>query len=82
MLPDGFRIMFAGNNGAFEDFEPILEAADKIKSYPEIRLIVLGDGPMAAPVKKEVSRPRPGGTVHLLDHRPVGTMSTFPLFWI
>ena len=76
-LPEGFRVMFAGNIGAAQDFETILAAAEKLKSCADIHWVVLGDGRMAGWVKKEVSRRGLNGAVHLLGHHPIETMPRF-----
>jgi colanic acid biosynthesis glycosyl transferase WcaI len=76
-LPNGFRVMFAGNIGAAQDFETILGAAEKLKSYSDIRWIVLGDGRMAAGVKEEVNRRGLNEIVYLLGRYPVETMPRF-----
>jgi glycosyltransferase involved in cell wall biosynthesis len=76
-LPEGFRVMFAGNIGAAQDFETILAAAEKVKSYADIHWVVLGDGRMAGWVKSEVSRRGLDGTVHLLGHHPIEAMPRF-----
>lgn len=76
-MPKGFRVMFAGNIGAAQDFETILAAAEKVKSCADIHWVVLGDGRMAGWVKMEVSRRGLSGTVHLLGHHPIETMPQY-----
>jgi glycosyltransferase involved in cell wall biosynthesis len=76
-LPNGFRVMFAGNIGAAQDFATILGAAERLKSYSDIRWIVLGDGRMAAWVKGEVNRRGLNEVVYLLGRYPVETMPHF-----
>ncbi len=39
----GFKIVFAGNIGQAQDFETLLEAADRLRDKP-VRWIILGDG--------------------------------------
>ncbi len=51
-LPNGFIITFAGNIGAAQDFETILNAAEKLRGYKDIHLVVLGDGRMFQWVRK------------------------------
>ena len=45
-LPAGFRIMFAGSIGAAQNFGMILDSAERLKSYPDIHWLILGDGRM------------------------------------
>ena len=76
-LPEGFRVMFAGNIGAAQDFETILAAAERLKSRTDIHWIVLGDGRMLSWVQAEVERRRLSRTVHLLGRHPLETMPAF-----
>lgn len=73
-LPAGFRIMFAGNIGAAQDFGTILSAAEKLKGNSDIQWIILGDGRMRSWVDGEVERRGLTKSVHLLGRRPMETM--------
>jgi len=42
--PDGFNIVFAGNIGEAQDMPAVLDAAERLKDSPAIRLIIVGDG--------------------------------------
>lgn len=44
VLDSGFSVVFAGNVGAAQAVHVIADAAEILKSYPEIRLVVLGSG--------------------------------------
>lgn len=76
-FPEGFRVMFAGNVGAAQDFETILTAAERLKSRRDIHWIIVGDGRMLSWVQAEVERRRLSGTVHLLGRHPLETMPAF-----
>lgn len=76
-LPEGFRVMFAGNVGAAQDFETILTAAGRLKSRLDIHWIVLGDGRMLSWVQAEVERRQLSRTVHLLGRHPLEAMPAF-----
>ena len=41
---DGFNIVFAGNIGEAQDMPAVLDAAERLKDSPAIRLIIVGDG--------------------------------------
>ena len=69
-LPAGFRVMYAGNIGAAQDFATILAAAERLKSESRIQWIVFGDGRMRNWVQEEVRRRDLGDCVHLLGQRP------------
>jgi len=73
-LPDGFRVMFAGNIGAAQDFPTILAAAELLREHRDIHWVVLGEGRMRPWVEQQITARRLGGTVHLLGHRPAESM--------
>jgi len=73
-VPDGFRVMFAGTIGAAQDFETILAAMERLRSAPDIRLLIVGDGRMRGWVEGEVRRRGLSATVHLLGSRPAEAM--------
>ena len=76
-MPDGFRIMFAGNIGKAQDFPTILAAAEQLKKYKDIHWIILGDGSMRTWVENEIKARGLGVTVHLLGRHPVATMPRY-----
>lgn len=76
-LPAGFRVMFAGNVGAAQSFETILEAAEKTSEYNDIQWIIIGDGRRRGWVEAEVERRNLGATVHLVGKHPVDAMPSF-----
>ncbi len=73
-LPEGFRVMFAGNIGAAQSFETILEAAELLRGETRINWVILGDGRQFAWVRQEVDRRGLSGQVHLMGRHPVETM--------
>ena len=77
LLPKGFRITFAGNIGAAQDFETILSAAEKLKSVQDIHFIILGDGRMLPWVSDQVRRLGLQKSVHLLGRYPADAMPRF-----
>ena len=76
-LPQGFRVMFAGNIGAAQDFGTILDAAELLKDDPEIHWIIVGDGRMSEWVRQQVVARALSGNVHLLGRYPVKVMPQF-----
>jgi colanic acid biosynthesis glycosyl transferase WcaI len=68
-LPQGFRVLYAGNIGAAQDFPTILAAAEKLKGDARIQWIVLGDGRMREWVAGEVVRRGLQGCFHLLGSK-------------
>lgn len=77
LLPKGFRVLFAGNLGAAQSFGTILDAAEKLKATPEIKIIILGDGRMRSWIENEVDKRGLGETVQLLGRYPLETMPRF-----
>lgn len=77
VLPKGFRVMFAGNIGAAQGFDTILSAAERLKGYPDIHWLILGDGRMRKWVEDEVQARGLSSTVHLLGRFPVEQMPRF-----
>lgn len=76
-LPAGFRIVFAGNIGAAQDFPTILSAAEILRDRSDIQWIILGDGRQAAWVREQVKRRQLGDQVHLLGRFPATSMPAF-----
>jgi colanic acid biosynthesis glycosyl transferase WcaI len=65
LMPQGFRVMFAGNIGVSQDFETILSAAEQTRNRQDIQWVVLGDGRRKPWLAQEVSR-RNLKNVHLI----------------
>jgi len=76
-IPAGFVIMFAGNIGAAQDFESIIDAATLLREYHDIHFVVLGDGRKRRWVEDEVSRLGLHATVHLIGSYPLEAMPSF-----
>ncbi|MBW3569604.1 MAG: glycosyltransferase family 4 protein [Gemmatimonadetes bacterium] len=76
-LPDGFRVMLAGNIGAAQDFGTVLAAAERLRDRPDVHWLVVGDGRMRQWVQEQVAARGLGGTVHLLGPHPPERMPGF-----
>lgn len=77
LMPEGFRVLFAGNIGAAQSFETILDAAEGLADHPEIQWVLVGDGRMRSWVESEVQRRNLMRSVHLLGRHPVEAMPRF-----
>lgn len=77
VLADGFRLMFAGNVGAAQDFDTILSAAELLKDEPNIYWLIVGDGRKLDWVREQVRRRALSHTVHLLGRHPLEAMPQF-----
>ncbi len=76
-IPEGFRVMFAGNVGAAQDFATILGAAEKLKEHTEIHWVVVGNGRLFPWVQAEVRKRGLSRTFHLMGRHPVESMPHF-----
>ena len=76
-VPDGFRVMFAGNIGVIQSFETILGAAERLKDHREIHWVILGDGRRRGWVEERVRSLGLEGQVHLLGRRPMEGMPRY-----
>lgn len=73
-MPQGFRIVYAGNVGAAQSFETILSAAEKLKDHADIRWIIFGEGRMQGWVRGQIKNMGLENTVYLLGSRPMERM--------
>jgi glycosyltransferase involved in cell wall biosynthesis len=76
-LPDGFRILFAGNIGYAQDFDTILAAAERLRYRSDVHWIVVGDGRRAQWLREQIHLRALGGTLHLLGRFPTQAMPFF-----
>lgn len=77
VMPEGFRVTFAGNIGAAQDFETILTAAELVKKQNDIKWIIIGDGRMLPWVKDQIKKRGLDDTVFLTGRYPAETMPRF-----
>jgi glycosyltransferase involved in cell wall biosynthesis len=77
LMPEGFRVMFAGNIGVAQDFETIVAAAEKLRGEKSIHWVIIGDGRTLRWVEQEIERRGLSATVHLLGRHPVQSMPRF-----
>ena len=76
-LPEGFRIMFAGNIGVAQDFATIISAAEKLKTRNDIHWIIVGDGRMREWAETESCRLGLSSNFHFLGRYPLEAMPRF-----
>lgn len=77
MMPDGFRVMFAGNVGNAQDVGSIVKAANETKDYPEIKWVIVGDGRARSEVEMQAKELGLSDTVFFLGRHPMEEMPTF-----
>jgi len=76
-VPAGFCVMFAGNIGAAQSFETILEAATLLRQHQDIHWVVVGDGHRRAWVEGQILERGLKQSVHLLGPRPAEVMPRY-----
>ena len=77
LMPQGFRVLFAGNIGRAQDIPTILLAAEKLKQEMDIHWVILGDGPMRSWAEEKIRARGLEKTVHLLGRYPEQAMPRF-----
>ena len=77
LMPEGFKVMFAGNIGAAQDFESIIRATVLTRHIPEIKWVIVGDGRMRTEIEQQVKSLELGDTVSFLGRYPVEEMPDF-----
>lgn len=75
-LPEGFKILFAGNIGAAQDFATIIAAAEMLQRYKDIQWIIVGDGRMRQWAETEVHTRGLCNNFHFLGRHPLEAMPT------
>lgn len=76
-LPEGFRVVFAGNVGSAQNFETIVSVAEILKGYRDIKWIILGDGRCLDWVKKQIELRNLSASFHLKGRYPAEMMPAF-----
>ena len=77
LIPEGFKIMFAGNIGESQDFPAILDAAEKLKEYKAIKWLIVGSGRRVEWIKNEIAVRNLKDNFLLLGHYPLEIMGGF-----
>jgi glycosyltransferase involved in cell wall biosynthesis len=52
----GFNVLFAGNLGSVQALDTVLEAAEQLVAYSDVRFILIGSGSRSAWLKQEVAK--------------------------
>lgn len=77
ILPNGFKIMFAGNIGVAQDFDSILEAAKITCHAKDIKWVIVGDGRHREHVERRIKEMGLEDTVFILGRYHVTEMPSF-----
>ena len=73
-LPEGFVVLFAGNMGEAQDLPHMMDAAERLKGYPDIHFVFVGDGRKKAWVETYIKEHGLEDTVHCLGRYPLAAM--------
>ena len=76
-MPEGFKVMFAGNIGEAQDMDSLMAAALQLKEERDIHFCIVGDGRKRPWVEGFVKSNALEETVHLLGRHPIETMPAF-----
>lgn len=77
VMPEGFRVMFAGNVGNAQDVGAIIKAANETRDHKDIKWIIVGDGRARDVVEEQSKRFELSETVFFLGRHPMAEMPTF-----
>ncbi len=73
----GFRLMFAGNIGESQDFDTLIEAADRLRHREDLIWVIIGSGRDEARVRQAVATRKLEARFLFLGRRPEETMPYF-----
>ena len=78
-MPEGFKVMFAGNIGEAQDFDHTLEAARILseQGMTHIHFILVGDGRKRSWVEEYIKDHHLENTVHWVGRHPLESMGKF-----
>ncbi len=76
-LPDGFKIMFAGNIGEAQNFDNLMQVMLRLKDNHTIKWIIVGDGRKRDELRQFVERNSLDSTVYLMGRYDISYMSSF-----
>lgn len=76
-LPQGFKILFAGNIGVAQDVNSIIKAALILKEKLDIHFVFVGDGRSKLELEDFVNTNKLSQTVHFMGRFPIEAMKTF-----
>lgn len=76
-LPKGFNIVFAGNMGAAQSLDTIVQAASELKNIDGLNWVMIGDGRRKQWMQDEVDRLGISDKVFFLGRRPAEDMPRY-----
>lgn len=76
-LPQGFRIMFAGNIGSGQDFDSVCKCMSLLKEHKDIKWIFIGDGSKRHYLEEFIADNDLSDTAFVLGKYPAKAMPSF-----
>lgn len=76
-LPQGFRVIVAGNIGIAQSVETIVAAADKLRDLPDLQWVMIGEGSRRQWLRDEVAARGLDSSFCFIDRRRVEAMPTY-----
>ena len=77
LMPEGFKIMFAGNIGIAQDFPSIIKAALILKKTSNVKFVILGDGSEKNYLLNQIRELKLEDTIYYLGSFPMEEMVNF-----
>jgi glycosyltransferase involved in cell wall biosynthesis len=74
LMPNGFKIMFAGNIGSGQDIPSLLKAALILKKTSNVKFIIIGDGSLKEYLIEQITELKLNETVYYLGSFPLKEM--------
>lgn len=76
-MPKGFTIIFTGNVGKAQGLNIVVEAAEQLKEYDDIKWVIIGDGRGRAALQEAVDNRGLSNRIIFLGRKP---MSRIPIY--
>ena len=76
-MPEGFRVAFAGNLGAAQSLEIIVEAAEQLRDIGSIQWVMIGEGRRKKWMQDEVKERGLENVIHFLGRKPSALMPQY-----
>lgn len=68
-LDGQFVVLYAGNLGLTQDFETVLEAAERLRAWPDLKILIVGDGTRRGWLEGRLMQ-NPMPNIKLLPYQP------------
>ena len=76
-VPEGFKIMFAGNLGEAQSLGTIVSAANKLRAFEDIKWIIIGDGRNKSWMHKKIIEYELERNIFMLGYRVMEKMPRY-----